>query len=376
MDRSRRSILSIGAGSIATAVAGCLSESDLQGSEGGYAAFFTLQDWANAVGGDHITFETPIDVGDMGHGWSPSSDLITELGTSRVFIYLDSPAFSWAQDAADVIERDYDDVTLVDALDGLDLLATDHEITHDDGHHEDGEHDHDEGDDHHEDGEQDHDEGDDHHEDGEHDHDEGDDHHEDGEHDHDEGDDHADEHDHGQYDPHAWVDPVRATQMVETIADGLARVEPDHEDSFRENAAAYTDQLDDLDRQFRTLVSDIGGPIGVLASHDSFRYLQDRYGFVLHTPAGISPDQSPSQSEIAETIDFVDSNGIETVLYDRFESDRLARTIVENSDATSTEAISPAAGTTETWAENGWGYVEQMAEINVPALEAALVSRD
>src|SRR6056297_3439791 len=139
MDRSRRSILSIGAGSVATGLAGCLSESDLQGSEGGHAAFFTLQDWANAVGGDHITFETPIDVGDKGHGWSPSSDLITELGTSRAFIYIDSPAFSWAQDAADVIERDYDDVALVDAFDGLDLLETDHEITHD----------HDEGDDHH-----------------------------------------------------------------------------------------------------------------------------------------------------------------------------------------------------------------------------------
>ncbi|MFC3958220.1 metal ABC transporter substrate-binding protein [Halovivax cerinus] len=361
MDRSRRSFLSIGAGVGATAVAGCLSDSDLQGSEGGYAAFFTLQDWANTVGGDHITFETPIDVGDMGHGWSPSSDLITELGTARAFIYIDSPAFSWAQDAADVIERDYDDVTLVDAFDDLDLLETDHEITHDD------EHDHNEGDDHHQDGdEHDHDEGDDHHQDGdEHDHDEGDDHHQD-----------EDEHDHGQYDPHAWIDPVRATEMVETIADGLARIEPDHEETFRENAAAYTDQLDDLDRQFRTLVSDFDGPIGVLASHDSFRYLQDRYGFVLHTPTEISPDQSPSQSEIAETIEFVDSNGIETVLYDRFESDRLARTIVENSDATSRVAVSPAAGTTETWVEKDWGYVDQMAEINVPALDVALVSRD
>ncbi|ELZ13994.1 periplasmic solute binding protein [Halovivax asiaticus JCM 14624] len=374
MDRSRRSILSIGAGSVATAVAGCLSEADLQESDGGYAAFYTLQDWADIVGGDHISFETPVDVGDMGHGWSPSSDLITKLGTSRAFVYVDSPAFSWVQDAAEVIERDYDDVTLVNVFEGVDLLKTDHEVTHEDGQHQ-GTH-NDEEEEHDED-EQHQDEEAEHHQNEEGDHHDGNEHDHDGEQaHHDEGSDTHDEHDHGRYDPHAWVDPVRATGMVETIADGLARVEPDHEESFRENAVAYTDRLDDLDQQFRTVVSDTDRPVGVLASHDSFRYLQDRYGFVLHTPTGISPDHSPSQSEIAETIEFVDSNGIETVLYDQFESNRLARTIVENSDATSIEAVSPAAGTTETWTENDWGYVEQMTEINIPALDAALVSRD
>lgn len=337
MHRSRRSILAGGAGVVTAAVAGCLSETSFSDADGGYAAFFTLQDWANAVGGDHISFDTPVDVGEMGHGWSPSSDLITELGTSNAFVYADSPEFSWAQDAAAVLERDYDDVTLVDAFDGVALLEADHEITHDDE-----------------------DENADNQED---------------EH-NDEADDQEDQQDHGRYDPHAWTDPVRATRMVETIADGLARIEPDREEVFRDNADAYTDRLDDLDRQFRDVVSDVDHPVAVLASHDSFRYLQDRYGFVLHTATGVSPDQSPSQSEISAIIDFVDSNGIDTVLYDQFESDRLARTIVENSDATSTEAVSPAAGTTDTWVENDWGYVEQMEEINVPAFDTAIVSRD
>lgn len=351
MRHSRRAVLSLGAGTITTAAAGCLSEVTRGDSTGGYAAFFTLQDWANAVGGDAISFETPVDVGDTGHGWSPSSDLIAELATSRAFVYLDSPAFAWAQDAAEVLERDYDDVAVIDALDGVDLLEADREITHGSGgrdgaDHEDEDHDHD---------------GNEHEREDDHD-------------DHQHGDEH--EHDHGRYDPHVWLDPGRARTMIETIAAGLGAIEPDGEGTVADNASAYAARLDDLDRRFRDVVASDDRPVGVLASHDSFRYLQDRYGFELHAPTGISPDESPSQSAIAETIDFVDAHGIDTVLYDRFEADRLARTIVENSAASAAEAVTPAAGTTEAWIDEGWGYIEQMAEVNVPALEAGLVSRD
>lgn len=34
--------------------------------------------------------------------------------------------------------------------------------------------------------------------------------------------------------------------------------------------------------------------------------------------------------------------------------------------------LSPVEGTIEEWAENDWGWVEQMEEVNIPSLEAAL----
>ncbi|MGM0684439.1 MAG: metal ABC transporter solute-binding protein, Zn/Mn family, partial [Halobacteriota archaeon] len=99
--------------------------------------------------------------------------------------------------------------------------------------------------------------------------------------------------------------------------------------------------------------------------------LEARYGFRLHSPVGVSPQNEPSQSEIADTIELVNTEGIDTILYDRFESTTLAETIVENSDATETTAVSPAGGTTEEWNDAGYGYLEQMTEINVPAFERA-----
>ncbi|TKX77842.1 hypothetical protein EXE53_24405, partial [Halorubrum sp. SD626R] len=84
MDQSRRSVLKQGAGLVGTGVtaslAGCSGTGgSVDGGEGagddsgsfggGYTAFFTLTDWTNRVAGDRATFEDPVEVGRLGHGW-------------------------------------------------------------------------------------------------------------------------------------------------------------------------------------------------------------------------------------------------------------------------------------------------------------------
>ena len=112
--------------------------------------------------------------------------------------------------------------------------------------------------------------------------------------------------------------------------------------------------------------------MAVLAGHDSFQYIENRYNFELHTPVGASPDESPSSQAIADTIEFVEENRIEVILYDHFESSDLAETIVKNSSATEIESVTPAEGTTQEWNDEDWGWVEQMEEINIPAFSKAL----
>lgn len=174
------------------------------------------------------------------------------------------------------------------------------------------------------------------------------------------------------YDPHVWVDPVLVSEMVETIAEGLAEIDPDNADTYEENAAAYGEELDAVHEEFERIVEEGERDVAVLAGHDSFQYIEERYGFDIHTPVGASPDESPSSQDIADTIEFVNENGIDVILYDHFESPNLAETIVENSDASEVESVSPAEGTTSEWNDEGWGWVEQMEEINVPAFAKAL----
>lgn len=340
MLHSRRAVLKRGtalvAAGTAASMAGCTGATTGGGGgtddgiETGYAAFFTLHDWANQVAGDRVAFTNPVDVGQLGHGWEPGGDLIADIAATDVFVYLDSPEFAWAQAAASTLEADYDGIAVIDALAGVedDRLAWNHD-------HETG-----------------------------------------GEHSALAMDGHsdADDHDHGesaQYDPHAWVDPVLAGGMVDTIAEGLGAADPTNAEAYASAAAAYTDSLDSVHEAFERIAADATRSVAVLAGHNSFQYLEARYDFRLHSPVGVSPQGEPSGTQIAETVALVNDTGIDTILYDRFESPRLAETIVENSDATQTMAVSPAGGTIAEWNDADYGYLEQMTEITVPAFERA-----
>ncbi|MGM0684440.1 MAG: metal ABC transporter substrate-binding protein, partial [Halobacteriota archaeon] len=281
MSHSRRSVLQRGVGLLAagaaTSVAGCSGAADggSAGFDGGYTAFFTLNDWANEVVGDHASFESPVEVGRLGHGWSPDGNLAADVASTDAFVYLDNPEFAWAQDLAETLEADYDSVAVVDALADVedDLLDWDH------SHEGDEEHDDDED-----------------HDDEEHDDDE----------DHDDEEDHDDdEHDDRQYDPHVWVDPLFAATMVETIATGIGEADPDNAEAYADNAAAYAAELDEVDAALESIAADADRDVAVIAGHNSFQYLEARYGFRLHSPVGVSPQNEPSQSEIADTIELV-----------------------------------------------------------------------
>lgn len=174
------------------------------------------------------------------------------------------------------------------------------------------------------------------------------------------------------YDPHVWVDPVLAQDVVDTIAEALTEIDSENAEVYEENAEAYKEELDGVHQAFEDLVNEAERDVAVLAGHDSFQYIENRYNFELHTPVGASPDESPSSQAIADTIEFVEENGIEVILYDHFESSDLAETIVKNSSATEIESVTPAEGTTQEWNDEDWGWVEQMEEINIPAFSKAL----
>ncbi|ARS88339.1 metal ABC transporter solute-binding protein, Zn/Mn family [Natrarchaeobaculum aegyptiacum] len=460
MDFTRRSVLTTGAGAVTLGtLAGCLSDPLESGSgEGGYAAFFALWDWANQVAGDEIEFENPVDTGEMGHGWEPDGNLAPEIASSKVFVYLDTPEFAWAQDVVADLERDYEgEVEVIDGLEGMGPYLIPFDGGEDDALPEpDHDHEFDPDDvsrdrfdfydlrsndqlgywhiDHWHGGVPDvpvddsvpigavfrdnrervvplgpneafqfdarlaagapddvleiesH------------------------------GDsvslighetgateivfelrhenevvydtdaapmsiDVVEEVDGGAgefHDPHTWVDPVLAQRMVDTIADGLADVDPDNADVYAANAEDYKNRLADIDRQFEELTENAERDVAVFVAHDSFQYVERRYDFELHTPVGITPDAAESLDDVADMIDVVEEHDIDTILYDPFEAPddeqmpSAARMLLENSPATNAEPLTPAEGTTHEWADQGWGWVEQMEEVNIPSLEKAL----
>ena len=112
------------------------------------------------------------------------------------------------------------------------------------------------------------------------------------------------------YDPHIWLDPLLAKKQVMNISFHMAESDPDNSEVYLSNAESYSDQLDTLDQEIRTQLSNCKKDTFV-PFHNAFSYLAERYN--LHTLAVIqefSPDSPVTAKDIEELIHFAEDNDI------------------------------------------------------------------
>ena len=111
--------------------------------------------------------------------------------------------------------------------------------------------------------------------------------------------DHEDEPEHGAYDPHTWLDPVLFSDMVEHLAAEITLLDPNNADTYMNNAADLQAKLAILHTQYENELANCTLD-EVITSHDAFGYMGDRYGFEIHTIAGLSTQDTPSAITLAE----------------------------------------------------------------------------
>ncbi|MCT9097515.1 metal ABC transporter solute-binding protein, Zn/Mn family [Haloarchaeobius sp. HME9146] len=332
MERTTRRSVLLGSAATTAALAGCLG-SITTGSEGGegettvQTSFFVVSDFASAVAGDDLAVNNLIPFGQHGHGWEPGPDVQRKVHGADGFVYVGEGFQPWADKLVRNVRDDGADVHVIEAWEGIDLLPADG--GHEEEHHDESGHD------------------DEHHEEEEHD-------------------------DHGAVDPHFWLDSDRATRAVRTIADGLASVDPDNEAAYAENADAFTDRLAAMDATFEERLTDRTTDTVLVAGHNSFQYLGNRYDFHVEALTGIAPDATPTPKDITRAQAVIDEHDIEYLLAPVFESDRAATQLVAETDATEVLPLTPVPSLTDEWHERGWGYVDVMENVNLPSLATAL----
>jgi zinc transport system substrate-binding protein len=340
MRYTRRELLASAAGTGAMGLSGCLSnqatdDEDGENSENNttftaQVSFPVIYDFTANTVPEGVEAENLVPVGQHGHGWSPSPDIQRSVTTSDAFVYVFEGFQPWADDMITNLERDHPDVAIVEAGADVELLEVG-EVGH--GHGKDS-------------GDEDHGSGE-------------------------ESDEHNDGHDHSNStNPHFWLDPLRAKTAVNTVADGLA--EAHGEEGYAENARAYGSRLDNLHEDLKSSLADASKDTVLVAGHNAFAYLGERYGFRVETLTGIAPDEQPSPQDIRRAQELIDEEGIEYVLSPVFESDRAARSLVNDTTATEVLPITAFAGFSQEWLENDWGYVEVMRNVNLSSLERAL----
>ena len=161
-----------------------------------------------------------------------------------------------------------------------------------------------------EDGHDDHDD----HSDEEDDHDN----HSDEEDDHsDEEDDHDDHSDEEiEFDPHSWLDPLAFKAQVDVVKDVLIANFPDHEATFVENADAYKTELDFLHIGYQSAFGEGANCAGntVVANHNAYSYIAQRYDIQFVTVHGLDPEGEPTAENVAEVVEQIEEGGL-TVLF-------------------------------------------------------------
>ncbi|WP_244493630.1 metal ABC transporter substrate-binding protein [Aureimonas sp. AU4] len=182
---------------------------------------------------------------------------------------------------------------------------------------------------------------------------------------------HADEHhDHGTLDPHAWQDLRNGVLYVRAIADGLAKVDPDHAGDYRARASSYTARLTALDASIRQELSTIpASERTVVTSHDAFGYFAQAYDIRFVAPEGVSTESEASASDVAAIIRQIRDEKIKAVFVENITNPKLLQQIAGETGAAIggslfSDALSGPGGPAPTY--------EQMFRYNAETILRAL----
>jgi zinc transport system substrate-binding protein len=116
----------------------------------------------------------------------------------------------------------------------------------------------------------------------------------------------------GAYNPHVWLDPKRAIQQVERIRDGLIAADPAGKEIYTANAAAYIQQLRDLDAETTKLLQPYAGKTFV-AFHDFAPYFAQSYNLKASFLVDL-PEENPSPDDVKRVTDQVKASNLKAIL--------------------------------------------------------------
>ena len=286
------------------------------------ATIFPIYDWAREVLGQVPGVELVWlqDTGVDMHSYQPTAEDMLLVSSCDLFLYVGGTSDNWVDDALqEAVNQNMEVVSLLDVLGDAARLEELTEGMQDD-------HDHD-------------------------------------------GHDHED----AEYDEHVWLSLRNAEVLTGAIADAMGRLDPAHAEDFAANAAAYTQRLADLDREYQAAVD--ASPVHTLLFGDRFpfRYLVEDYGLDYYAAfPGCSAETEASFETVAFLAGKVKELDLPAVLAIENSDHRVAETIAQNAgNGAKVLTLDSMQGVTSEDAAAGTTYLSIM-ESNLEVLKQAL----
>lgn len=173
-----------------------------------------------------------------------------------------------------------------------------------------------------------------------------------------------------EIDEHYWLSPARVHMEVEVIRDALMEIDPEHANTYNENAERFISELETLDTEYKIGLASCEID-AIVTSHAAFGYLSHDYGFEQIPITGISPEEEPSAGTLAEIAETAKRQGVTYIFFETLVSPELAETLAEEIGA-QTLVLNPLEGLTEEEMAAGKNYLSIMRE-NLVNLRTAMV---
>lgn len=251
------------------------------------ATIFPVYDFSRQIGTDKIELTMLLPPGVEAHTFSPTPKDVMNISSADVFVYTGKYMEPWAEKMLKGIGNK--NLLVIDASRNIELSEEDDDHDHKkDSHKHDDKHKHEKHSEHH----------------------------------------------HAGKDPHIWLDPLLAQTMVKQIAEGFSSKDTANKDSYIKNADDYSAKLAELDKQNRETLGGCKIRTILYAGHFAFGYFAKRYGLTHVSPyKGFSPDAAPGARSIAELTEKITELGAKTVYYEEMIEPKVAKVIVEKTDA-------------------------------------------
>lgn len=175
-------------------------------------------------------------------------------------------------------------------------------------------------------------------------------------------------------DEHVWLSLKNAKVLCAHIADQLSALDPERAQTYADNLAAYTEQLETLDVQYEKMVDNAEGDTVVFGDRFPFRYLFDDYGIHCFAAyAGCSAEAEVSFDTVITLAEKIDALGLSCILVPETSDKSLAQTILQSTKDKNQEILvmDSMQSVTEDQMEEGITYLSGM-ESNLAVLEYAL----
>ena len=138
--------------------------------------------------------------------------------------------------------------------------------------------------------------------------------------------------DHGAHvDPHLWLDVSNAKVWTLMLADLMSELDPANAGTFQTNAQKSIGQLTALDEDLADILASARGA-GYIASHDSYQYVEARYGLKFVGAVSDTHAHDPGPSHLKHLRDDLLSGEAHCVLLEAADENSHVQTVVAGSE--------------------------------------------